>query len=106
MTSFDNREKSEEARYKHDQDLSFRVMARRNKLLGLWAAERMGLPEDESAAYAKQIVELQLDKDGDHAILRKILADLEFNGLTVKDSEALPNQMSLCLSEAKDQLTA
>lgn len=105
MTSFDNREKSEEARYKHDQDLNFRVMARRNKLLGLWAAERMSLPEDESTAYAKQIVELQLDKDGDSAVLRRVLEDLETKGLAVNDAE-VREQLDLCFSEAKAQLTA
>jgi hypothetical protein len=103
MSTFDNREKSEEARYKHDEELRFRIIARRNKLLGLWAAEQMGLSENDSNAYASEIVELQFEKDGDSAVLQKISADLASKGLDISDS-SVRAQMDDCLAQATAQL--
>ena len=105
MSTFDNREKSEEARYKHNEELRFRIIARRNKLLGLWAAEQMDLSEGEVNAYASEIVKLQFEKDGDSAVLRKISSDLASKGLDTSD-DSVRAQMDDCLAQATAQLTA
>src|SRR5436305_15259671 len=87
MTTFDEREKDFEARYKHDQDLQFKVKARRNRLLGLWAAERMGLAGEAAAIYAKEIVDAEFS-GGDRHIVEKICADL-----TAKGQSCTPTQV-------------
>ena len=79
MTTFDEREKDFEARFKHDQELRFKVTARRNRLLGLWAAGRMGLVGDAADGYAKQIVEAEFS-GGDKHVVAKIVADLAAKG--------------------------
>ena len=79
MTTFDERERDFEARYKHDQELQFKVKARRNRLLGLWAAERMGLSGDAAQAYAKQVVEVELH-GGDKRVVEKVCTDLNAKG--------------------------
>lgn len=78
MTAFDEREKDFEARFKHDQDLQFKVKARRNRLLGLWAAERMGLSGDAADAYAKEVVGAALR--GDKQVVDKVCTDLDAKG--------------------------
>jgi hypothetical protein len=87
MTTFDEREKDFEARYRHDQALKFKVTARRNRLLGLWAAQRMGLTADDAAAYAKEVVEAQLE-GGDRHVVDKVCADL-----TAKGQNCTPTQI-------------
>ena len=79
MSAFDEREKDFEARYKHDQELQFKVKARRNRLLGLWAAERMGLSSDAAQAYAKEVVEAEFH-GGDRHVIDKLVADLAAKG--------------------------
>jgi hypothetical protein len=79
MSAFDDREKEFEARFKHDQDLQFKVTARRNRLLGLWAAERMGLSGDAAQAYAKEVVEAEFH-GGDRHVVDKLVADLAAKG--------------------------
>jgi hypothetical protein len=79
MTTFDGREKEFEARFKHDQELRFKVTARRNRMLGLWAAERMGLSGDAAQAYAKEIVDAEFH-GGDRHVVDKIVADLAGKG--------------------------
>jgi hypothetical protein len=86
MTAFDNREKDFEARFKHDQELQFKVTARRNRLLGLWAAERMELAGDAAQAYAKEVVEAEF-KGGDRHVVDKLLADLTAKGHSVSESQ-------------------
>ena len=75
MNAFDEREREFEARFRHDQELQFRVKARRNRLLGLWAAERMGLDAEAAQAYAREIVDAEF-AGGDRHIAAKICADL------------------------------
>ena len=77
MTSFNDREKAFEDKYKHDQDLQFRVEVRRNKLLGLWVAEMLGLSGADAEAYAKEVVSADFEEPGDADVVRKILADAE-----------------------------
>ena len=79
MSAFDDREKEFEARFKHDQELQFKVKARRNRLLGQWAAERMGLSGDAAQAYAKAIVDAEFH-GGDRHVVDKLVADLAAAG--------------------------
>ena|SRR5579862_3216424 len=79
MSAFDEREKDFEARFRHDQELQFKVKARRNRLLGMWAAERMGLSEAAAQAYAKEIVDAEF-AGGDPHIIEKVVADLNAKG--------------------------
>ena len=79
MTTFDGREKDFEARFKHDQELQFKVKARRNRLLGLWAAGRIGLSGDAANAYAREVVDAEFG-GGDRHVIDKIVADLAAKG--------------------------
>ena len=76
MTTFDTREKEFEARFKHDQDLQFKITARRNRLLGLWGAQQLGLLGDAAEAYAQKLVEAQLHPGGNRNVVDKLAADL------------------------------
>ncbi len=80
MTTFDEREKEFEARFKHDEDFRFKVTARRNRLLGLWAAERMGLSGAVADSYAKTIVAAEFEHGGDSHVVDKVVADLAAKG--------------------------
>jgi hypothetical protein len=86
MTTFDDRESAFENKYAHDQDLQFRIAARRNKLLGLWAAEKMGLTTEESDAYAKSVVQADFEEAGDEDVVRKVLGDLTSAGIEADDA--------------------
>jgi len=97
MTTFDEREKEFEARFKHDEELRFKVTARRNRLLGLWAAERMGLAGDGAQAYAKQIVEAEF-AGGDPHVVGKIVADL-----AAKSQSCTPAQVQFQLDHFAEQ---
>jgi hypothetical protein len=79
MPTFDDREKEFEARFKHDQELQFKVKARRNRLLGLWAAARMGLEGAAAEAYAKEVVDAEFS-GGDRSVVDKLCADLAAKG--------------------------
>ncbi len=83
MSAFDDREKEFEARFKHDQELRFKVTARRNRLAGMWAAEKMGLTGEAADAYAKTVVAAEFDKGGDTHVVEKIVADLAAKGQPV-----------------------
>ena len=87
MGTFDEREKGFEAKFAHDADLEFRVTARRNKLLGLWAAERLGLTDAESEAYAKAVVQADFEETGDEDVIRKLIGDLLKGGVETSDIE-------------------
>jgi hypothetical protein len=86
MTTFDGREKDFEARFKHDQELQFKVTARRNRLLGLWAAELMGLNGEAADSYAKEVVDAEF-KGGDRHVVAKLVADLAAKGHTVTEAQ-------------------
>ena len=77
MTTFDNREKDFEAKFKHDAELKFKATARRNKLLGLWAAEQLGMDGDDADAYARQVIESDFEEPGEEDVFRKVFGDLE-----------------------------
>jgi hypothetical protein len=76
MPSFADREKEFEARFKHDEELRFKATARRNNMLGLWAAGLLGLKGEAAAAYAKEIVDAQFDPGGDQHVVDRLAADL------------------------------
>jgi hypothetical protein len=76
MALFDQREKEFETRFKHDQELRFKTTARRNRLLGLWAAHHLGLLGDAAEAYAGRVVEAQFEPGGDANVVAKLAADL------------------------------
>jgi hypothetical protein len=103
MTTFNEREKGFEQKYKHDQDLQFKVNARRNRLFGMWAAERMGLSGADADAYAKQVVQSDFEKPGDSDVLAKVAADLAGKGIAATDLE-LRKEMDRLLSVAKEQI--
>jgi hypothetical protein len=85
MTSFDDRERGFEGKFKHDQELGFKISARRNKLLGLWAAKELKLPATEHDAYAKSVVMADLEKPGDDDVVEKVLADFKAKGIEMTD---------------------
>jgi len=76
MTDFKDRERAEEAHFAHDEEMRFRIQARRNRLLGQWAAEKMGLSQVETEAYAKSVVQADFEEVGDEDVIRKLLGDL------------------------------
>ena len=87
MTSFEDRERGEEAKFVHDQDMMFRIHARRNRLLGEWAASRMNLSQAEAEAYAKSVVQIDFEEAGDEDVIRKLLGDLTSAGVDTSDAE-------------------
>lgn len=87
MSSFDDRERAEEARYALDQQSQMRVTARRNKLLGLWAAGLMGVTGPNADTYAKSVVVADLEEAGDGDVIRKVLADLSAAGITRTEAQ-------------------
>ncbi len=103
MTTFDEREKGFEAKYKHDQDLQFKVMARRNKLLGLWAAERMDITGADAETYSKEVVISDFDRPGDDDVLEKVHGDLAAKGLDLSDKE-VRKEMDRLLDTARQQI--
>ena len=100
---FDERKTAAEAKFKHDEEFNFKVMARRNKLLGLWAAELMGITGADAEAYAKQVVVSDFDEPGDDDVLRKVLGDLQAKGRS-EDRTDIRRQMDNLLEAAKQQM--
>ncbi len=88
MTTFDNRENAFENKFAHDAELQFKVIARRNKLLGLWAAERLGLTGEAAETYAKSVVAADFEEAGDEDVIRKLVADLAATGAADADIRA------------------
>lgn len=103
MNSFDDRAKSFEDKFAHDQELQFKASARRNKLLGLWVAEQLGKSADEVDAYVKSVLVSDFAEPGDDDVLRKVLADLEAGGVAISREE-LRVQMDVLMREAMQQL--
>ena len=87
MTNFNDRERAEEAKFALDEDTQFRVTARRNRLLGQWAAEQMGLSAVEAEAYAKAVVQADFEEAGDEDVIRKLLGDLIAAGVDASEGE-------------------
>ena len=87
MTTFDNREQAFENRYARDQELQFKITARRNRLLGEWAARLMGLTEAEADAYAKEVVRADFEEAGDEDVIRKLIGDLTSAGVETDEQK-------------------
>lgn len=103
MSSFNDREKGFENKFKHDEQLRFKVGARRNKLLGLWAAGQMGLTGAAADAYAKEVVRSDFEAPGDDDVLKKVLGDLKAKKLDVTE-HTVRRRMDELMAEAKTQL--
>ncbi len=86
MTTFDNRENAFENKFAHDEEMLFKITARRNKLLGLWAAKKMGLTEEEAKAYAVSVVQADFEESGDEDVVRKLIGDLTSAGIETDDA--------------------
>ena len=99
MTTFDRREEAFERQFAHDEELKFKATARRNKMLGLWAAEKLGLSGPEADSYAQSVVMLDLDKKGD--VAEKIRKDFDAKGVAQSD-----HQISRTMSELTAQAIA
>ena len=87
MTTFDDRERGFETKFARDEDMQFRIHARRNKLMGMWAAEKMGLTPAEADPYAKSVIQADFEEAGDEDVVRKLLGDLTAAGVDTSDAE-------------------
>ena len=103
MSTFDEREKGFEAKYKRDQELEFKVTARRNKLLGLWAAELMGISGEAADAYAKEVVIADFEEPGEDDVFRKVLGDLEAKGVEMTEHK-VRKEMEQLRGVAREQI--
>jgi len=105
MTDFKDRQRGEEAKYAHDEATQFKIMARRNKLLGLWAADLMGLTGDDAEAYAKTVVLADLEEAGDDDVFRKVRGDFDAKGIDRTD-QRIREHMAELLPVAREQVEA
>ncbi len=103
MTTFDDRERAFESKFAHDQEMAFRVTARRNRLIGQWAAGLMGLTPAETDAYAKAVVQADFEEAGDEDVIRKLLGDLVGANVDVDDAQ-IRAQLDAATIEARRQL--
>jgi len=101
MTTFDKREEGFEKQFAHDEELRFKAMARRNKMLGLWAAGVLGKSGADAEAYAKEVVLADFEEAGDNDVLRKVMKDLQPKGVTEQQIRA---QMTELLTQAVEQI--
>lgn len=105
MTTFDDREQAFEAKFALDQEQEFRAIARRNKQLGLWAAEKMGLSPESAESYAAAVVRADFEQPGDEDVFRKVAGDLKGSGISVSEGE-IRSKMDELASVARDQVRA
>ncbi len=103
MSNFDKREKSFESKWAHDEELRFKVMARRNKLLGLWAAGEMGIAGAAADAYAREVVQADFEEAGDEDVFRKIRKDFDAKGIKHSD-HVIRRKMEELLQTASQQI--
>jgi hypothetical protein len=105
MTTFDKREEGFEKKFAHDEELRFKATARRNKLLGMWAAEKLGLAGAEAEAYAKEVVMSDFEEAGDHDVFRKIRQDFDAKNVAQSDHQIRRTMIDL-MEQAIDQIKA
>jgi hypothetical protein len=103
MTTFDKREEGFEKQFAHDEELKFKAVARRNKLLGLWAAGKLGLTGSEAEAYAKEVVLAEFQPAGDEDVFRKIRNDFDAKGVVQSDHQ-IRRRMEELLAQAVTQV--
>ena len=105
MSGMDERRNSFENKFAHDEDLRFRAISRRNKLLGLWAAEKLGKTGEDAQAYAMEVVRADFEEVGDEDVIRKVAGDLSAASVNVSDAELRAQLLDL-LEEAAKQISA
>jgi len=105
MTTFDKREEGFEKKFALDEEQKFKAEVRRNKLLGNWAAEQLGLSGDAAAAYAKEVVSADFEEAGDGDVLRKVLGDLTAKGIATTEAQ-LRAKMDELMATAATQVKA
>ena len=105
MSGFDDRKKGQEAKFAHDAELRFKAEARRNKLLGTWAAEQMGMTGDEAKQYAAAVVAADFAEAGDEDVFRKVAGDLKAKGTSISD-EVIRKKMAELVAVAQQQILA
>lgn len=98
-----DRERDFEARYAHDQELRFRIEARRNKLLGLWAAEKLGKSGDDAKSYAQDVIKSAFTSAGDEDVFQKIRKDFDAGAVVQSDHQIRRNMVEF-LTEAEKQI--
>ena len=103
MTTFKDREKAFEDKYKHDQELQFKVEVRRNKLLGLWLAEQLGIEGADADAYAKEVVSADFEEPGDADVVRKVMGDIAARNVDLSEHR-VRKKMDELLVVAKEQI--
>jgi hypothetical protein len=103
MSGFDKRREGFESKFVHDEDLRFRATARRDKLLGLWAAERLGLSGSAADDYAKEVVKAEFEEPGDHDIFRKIRRDFDAKSIAISDHQ-IRREMDDLMKVAMEQI--
>ena len=103
MSGFDDRRKGQESKFAHDAELRFKAEARRNKLLGLWAAEQMGLSDEHAKDYASEVVAADFEEAGDEDVFRKVSADMKFKNVKVTD-EMIRRKMVELVQVAQEQV--
>ncbi len=105
MTTFDKREEGFEKKFALDEEQKFKAEARRNKLLGLWAAEKLGISGDAAASYAKEVVASDFEESGDADVVRKVMKDFGAKGVAVSESD-LRAKMTELLAQAITEVKA
>jgi len=105
MTTFDKREEGFERKFALDEELKFKAEARRNKLLGLWVAEKLGISGDAATAYAKEVVAADFEEAGDRGVVHKVMKDLAAKGEAITEPE-LRARMNELMAQAIAQVTA
>jgi hypothetical protein len=105
MTTFDKREEAFETQFVHDEALKFKAEARRNKLLGLWAAEKLGMSGDAAADYSRAVVTAEIEAASDEGVVRKIMSDLAAKGVPISEND-LRSRMNELLAAAIAQIKA
>ena len=103
MSSFDKREEGFERKFAHDEELRFKAGARRNKLLGLWAAEKLGKTGAEAEAYAKEVISADFQEAGDDDVLRKVQADFTAGGVDQSEHQ-IRRTMDDLMAQAIEQI--
>jgi hypothetical protein len=103
MTTFDKREEGFEKKFAHDEELRFKATARRNKLLGLWAAEKLGLTGPAADAYAKEVVMADFDEPGDDDVVKKLRTDFDAKTVAQSDQD-IRLTMTTLMGQAIEQI--
>ena len=103
MESFEDRRKDFEKKFEHDEEIKFKTIARRNRLLGEWVGKEIGMSEENIKEYAGQVVMADFAEPGDQDVIRKVMADLTASSSSI-DEETLKLKMSELLNIAKDQI--